>query len=229
MTTSRRKRGKRPTNPSDVPPPNEETQRVEHELQRQYDAQGEAKRSAGRYTLDEAADALASEAGERRDLILAKLTAAVEEGTLPTHEPGHEAKLVYGAGDGRMRRVRTFHDEVYADDLNRWLAEHELRVPYRFRSPKRPVQKEQPHKRQRMDALARIVQEAMRDGCASANEVRRWIGRMTGTTVDGVEIESVEGDWLEGWDQHKNEKVGVKIAPRKTLKDRVSRYKRESR
>lgn len=94
----------------------------------------EERRIVGRYTLDEAADSLSRETGERCDLTLVKLIRAVESGELPTYEPQRHARMMYeGPGD-----VCSFYEEVYWDDLNKWLAIMEPRMSYTFPMPAKP-------------------------------------------------------------------------------------------
>jgi len=96
-----------------------------------YAQQEAEKNAAGRYTLNEAADAIAT-SGERAESILKKLLAAAESGTLPMHGPGESAKYQYAAGN----RARPSYEEAYWDDLNEWLTKYEPRVQFRFPDPK---------------------------------------------------------------------------------------------
>lgn len=98
-------------------------------------AQEDAKRTAGRYTLDEAAKALEVGSGERHEVIRQKLIAAAENGTLQTFEPGYKTPMDYGSGPGRLSRVRDFWEEVFWDDLNQWLSTTLKRVTFRFPDP----------------------------------------------------------------------------------------------
>jgi len=104
--------------------------------------QEQARKAAGRYTLEEAAGALEA-AGERGATMLARLKeAAASErdawGALPTYEPGREARNVYGSGEGRVSVVREFYEHAYWDDLNHWLSKTEPRIRYRFPDPATP-------------------------------------------------------------------------------------------
>ena len=92
--------------------------------------QQEARRAAGRYTLEEAANEIARQAAERADVMLEKLMKAAQAGELPVYEPDHNARYVYG--EGGASHVREFYEEAFASDLNKWLAEHEPRIPFRF-------------------------------------------------------------------------------------------------
>jgi hypothetical protein len=85
--------------------------------------QEQARKAAGRYTMEEAAEKLEA-AGERGATMLARLKEAAQrepdaKGALPTHEPGREARNIW-------------------DDLNRWLSETEPRIGYRFPDPAKP-------------------------------------------------------------------------------------------
>lgn len=105
------------------------------EVREIYASQEAAKKAAGRYTLEEAANTLEAGAGERADVMLQKLMTASEAGTLLTFEPGHNARMDYGTGPGRSSRVRHFYEEVFWDGLNQWLDTHERRVAFRFPNP----------------------------------------------------------------------------------------------
>ena len=101
--------------------------------------QEQARKAAGRYTFEEAAEHL-QRAGESYQTMLARLKEAAgkerdTKGALPTHNPGREVRNVYGAGDGRVSCVRVFYEHVYWDDLNRWLDETERRITFRFPAP----------------------------------------------------------------------------------------------
>lgn len=95
--------------------------------------QEEAKRRAGRYTLEEAARLLESEAGERFDTVLSGLCSATESGELRMHNPAEKFHRDYTAE--KTRQVHYFYEEAYWDDLNSWLKAHEPHVRYRFRAP----------------------------------------------------------------------------------------------
>ena len=103
-----------------------------------YQRQEKKRKAAGRYTLEEAAEHLEI-AGERNSAMLGRLKQAAEKGALPMYEPGREARIVYGSGEGQVSLVREFHEHVYWDDLNRWLEENEPRIKYRFPRPNTTV------------------------------------------------------------------------------------------
>lgn len=110
---------------------NEESKPLLQKLERMT----EEKRNAGRYTLKEAALVIAEKTDERKEIIIKKLEAAAEKYELHTYEPGKNAKIRYGSGPGEFSGVRAFHDEVFWDDLNKWLAENEPRISCRFPAP----------------------------------------------------------------------------------------------
>jgi hypothetical protein len=95
------------------------------ELREQAERQKEASKAAGRYTLEEAANLLEMEAGERAGPMLDKLKAAAASGALPTYEPGKNARYA-----GKV--VREFYEEAHAEDLNAWLEANEPRIVWRF-------------------------------------------------------------------------------------------------
>lgn len=103
-------------------------------------AAAERRRALGRYTLDEAADVLNRETGAGRACILMKLILAVESGELPTYEPELNTRKLYeGPGD-----VCSFYEEVYWEDINKWLSTNEPRLSYEFSVPATPEQLKQP-------------------------------------------------------------------------------------
>lgn len=105
----------------------------EDPLSLMYSVQEREKREQGRYTLDEAAEEISRETGERRETVSQRLKEAARQGTLCVYAPGEKVKLRYTAA----KPVRTFHEEAYWDDLNAWLAENEPRLGYRFSLPGR--------------------------------------------------------------------------------------------
>lgn len=94
----------------------------------------ERKQKAGRYTLQEAAQLLGTEAGERVAVMLKKLMAAAEGGDLLVYAPGGNAKHEYGKGHAPC--VRDFYEEAFWNDLNAWLEKYETRITWRFPDPK---------------------------------------------------------------------------------------------
>lgn len=94
-------------------------------------ARQEAERRAlGRYTLNEAADAIAA-TGERFAAVLEKLQDAAQRHDLPTYAPGERARYEYTNG----KQVRPFYEEAYWNDLNGWLERYESRITFRFPRP----------------------------------------------------------------------------------------------
>lgn len=82
----------------------------------------------------------------------------------------------------------------------------------------------------RMDSVRRLIQAAMKDGCDSVKEVRQWLKRKVGETVDGIEIDDIEDGWMHGCDHTRNGKFfKFSLNERGPLKDRVYREKHASR
>ncbi|WP_143136807.1 hypothetical protein [Burkholderia ubonensis] len=90
--------------------------------------QDEERRTAGRCTLQEAADALEQHTGTAAEDWLAKLGQAVSNDHLPVYRPGEQARY-------RPKIVRPFYEEAYWDDLNAWLKADEPRVKFQFTEP----------------------------------------------------------------------------------------------
>lgn len=95
-----------------------------------FDSEEHLKHTEGRYSLREAASAIAGPLGIL-DLILRKLEDAALKGELPVYSPGQLVRHEYPL-DGV---VRGFYEEAYWNDLNAWLAKHEPRVKQRFEAP----------------------------------------------------------------------------------------------
>ena len=93
-----------------------------------YSEQEQSKKEQGRYTLEEAAAAIADGSGERRDLLLNSLKQAVANGSLAVYEPGNRQSY-------QSSVVREFYEEAYWDDLNQWLEVHQKRIDWRFPEP----------------------------------------------------------------------------------------------
>ncbi|WP_322092623.1 hypothetical protein [Paraburkholderia bannensis] len=96
--------------------------------------QDEERRIEGRYTLQDAAQILEKHTGTSAQDWLAKFEPAVRDGELVVHRPGEQARYL-------PKTVRAYYDEVYWDDLNKWLNAHEPRVKFRFEEPdtRKPV------------------------------------------------------------------------------------------
>jgi hypothetical protein len=90
--------------------------------------QDEERRTAGRYTLQEAAHALEQHTGTTAKDWLVKLEQAVRNDHLPMHRPGEQARY-------RPKTVRAYYDEAYWDDLNTWLEKYEPRITFQFLAP----------------------------------------------------------------------------------------------
>ncbi|WP_143296760.1 hypothetical protein [Burkholderia pseudomallei] len=93
--------------------------------------QDEERRTAGRYRLEEAADALEQHTGTTAQDWLVKLEQAVPNDHLLVYRPGEQARY-------RPKTVRAYYDEAYWDDLNAWLERYEPRVTFRFPAPVAP-------------------------------------------------------------------------------------------
>ncbi|WP_144157524.1 hypothetical protein [Paraburkholderia sp. BCC1885] len=103
---------------------------TDSQLQQIFAMQEAEKQAAGRYTLREAAKAIAG-TGERFEALEAKLCGAAERRELPVHGPGERARYEYTNG----RCARPFYEEAHWDDLNTWLEKNEPRIMFRFPSP----------------------------------------------------------------------------------------------
>jgi hypothetical protein len=90
--------------------------------------QDDERRTAGRYTLQEAADALEQHTGTTATDWLVKLGLAVRNDHLPIYRPGEQARY-------RPETMRAFYDEAYWDDLNARLEKYESRITFRFPAP----------------------------------------------------------------------------------------------
>lgn len=90
--------------------------------------QDEERHTAGRYRLEEAADALDQHTGTSAKDWLGKLEKAVLEDHLLVYRPGEQARY-------RPKAVRAYYDEAYWDDLNAWLKANEPRVKFQFAEP----------------------------------------------------------------------------------------------
>lgn len=95
-----------------------------------YEIQDAEKQAAGRYTLREAAEAIAG-SGERVEPMLEKLLAAAKSGSLAVYGPGENARYQYGP----YAPVRSYYEEAYWSDLNAWLDSNEPRIAFRFPPP----------------------------------------------------------------------------------------------
>ncbi|WP_147309255.1 hypothetical protein [Cupriavidus taiwanensis] len=95
-----------------------------------YEQQNTEKQAAGRYTLREAAEAIAA-SGERVEPMLEKLLAAAESASLAVYGPGENARYQYGP----RTPVRSYYEEAYWCDLNAWLDSNEPRIAFRFPAP----------------------------------------------------------------------------------------------
>jgi hypothetical protein len=101
------------------------------QLDMQLARQRDVKSAAGRYTLEDAGEAMEREGGERKETIIEKLKTAAQAMQLPMYRPGGLAQIVYSP----EVPVRLFYEEAFWDDLNKWIAKYEPRIVYRFPDP----------------------------------------------------------------------------------------------
>ncbi|RLK36105.1 hypothetical protein C7417_3880 [Cupriavidus plantarum] len=99
-------------------------------LKEVYEIQEAEKKAEGRYTLREAAEAIAA-SGERLEPLLEKLMTAAKMGAFPMYGPGEKATYRYYSDT----QVRPFHEEAYWRDLNNWILSNEPRISFRFPAP----------------------------------------------------------------------------------------------
>jgi hypothetical protein len=141
------------------------------------------RRADGRYTLEEAANEIAQKAGERADVMLGKLMKAAGRELL-VYLPGRNARYSYG--EGGVMRVREDYEEAHASDMNKWLAEHEPRITFRF--------DEEP-----TDDTERAAPASTDDDDADS---RRWIrehGIESGVLAELLGSASIEGKNHKQW------------------------------
>ena len=98
-----------------------------------YERQAAWKQRHGRYTLEEAAEAIERGAGERCKVMMRKLKGAAEACDLLVYEPGRWAKYEYGPG--AANEALGFYEEACWEDLNDWLKRKEPRIEFRFPDP----------------------------------------------------------------------------------------------
>ena len=107
---------------------------------KENEKQAIARRTAGRYRIDEAAFFIGDIGRERPNYILEKLKDAVQSSVLAAYEPGKREKRSFGSS----KVVREWHEEVYWDDLNKWLSDNEKRIDCRFPAPENDVAQQDP-------------------------------------------------------------------------------------
>lgn len=90
--------------------------------------QDDERRTAGRYTLQEAADILEQHTGTTAKDWLVNFEQAVRNDHLPVFRPGEQGRY-------RPKTVRAYYDEAYWDDLNMWLEKYERRVKFKLPAP----------------------------------------------------------------------------------------------
>ncbi|NYH26058.1 hypothetical protein [Paraburkholderia bryophila] len=104
---------------------------------RNLEKQDEERRTAGRYRLQEAADALEQHTGTSAKDWVVKLEQAVLNDHLLVYRRGEQARY-------RPKTVRAYSDEAYWDDLNMWLKTNEPRVKFQFAEPATTATSSQP-------------------------------------------------------------------------------------
>ncbi len=101
--------------------------------------QEKAKRNAGRYTLEEAANELEKHTGESAEIILPLLAKSAKTGDLAVYLPGSNVPISYGENN-HPTRVREFYEEAYWNDLNKWLIKTLPKLDWEFPAPAPMVQ-----------------------------------------------------------------------------------------
>lgn len=100
----------------------------------EHQASLNARRSQGRYTLEEAALAIEEATGESAGEMLENLVTAARSGALCVYAPGKNARYLYKTS-GFQSHVREFYEEAFWNHLNDWLEKHEPRITWRFPDP----------------------------------------------------------------------------------------------
>lgn len=86
------------------------------------------KKRFDRFTLDEAAKQIADNTLAREESILEKLCEAVRKYEVPAYEPLSNLRVNYGTERGKLTQVRPFYEEVYWNDLKKWLSKTEYKL-----------------------------------------------------------------------------------------------------
>jgi len=94
----------------------------------------EIRRKTGRYSLEEAAEIIAKEAGAGYTQIYDKLVRDAESHVLTSYMPCSNAPQEYGSGKGQYQKVSS-HIECDWEGLNDWLKVKIPLVKYRFPNP----------------------------------------------------------------------------------------------
>ena len=84
--------------------------------------------SMGRYTLEEAAQAIAEGTGESKELLEERIENAFAEHLIPVYAPG--SKIDY-----QPTIIRDFYEVAYWNDLNQWLETYLPLLDFRFPKP----------------------------------------------------------------------------------------------
>lgn len=88
----------------------------------------------GRYTLNDSALALEKEATVSAKDMVKKLVISAKDGNLKMYHPNNDSRYLYGEGFNGV--VRDFYEVTTYEELNKWLAENELLIKWRFPEPK---------------------------------------------------------------------------------------------
>jgi hypothetical protein len=99
--------------------------------------QAQEKSEAGRYTLEEAADAIQAATLAQSSETLPKLIKAARTGVLKVFPPGSNVPIDYG--EGYSKTVRTFYEEAFWNDLNIWLNNVLPLITWEFPAPNTDV------------------------------------------------------------------------------------------
>jgi len=109
----------------------------------EYQQALEARRSVGRYTLEEAAQFVENNSNANAKSIFAKLKESAQTGELTIHWPGSDE--VYKPQPSEQLRMKPSGvrglEEAYWNDLNAWLEKNEPRLDFKFPKPGAPAGK----------------------------------------------------------------------------------------
>ncbi len=100
-----------------------------------YEMQEAEKKTAGRYTLKEAATQIAMTGEIVEEQILKHLLIAAEKGALPTYLPNSKLKNEAPHHPDRYRPPSINYEECYWDDLNKLLKDVAPRISFSFPNP----------------------------------------------------------------------------------------------
>ena len=101
------------------------------QLKNLWAKQADEKLAAGRYTIEEAAKAIAAGTNEQEGPMVIKLMDAARTGSLPMHAPGRTVRYSYEI----VGHVKECYEEAYWDELNIWIAANEPRMKFKLPAP----------------------------------------------------------------------------------------------